>query len=132
MEHSTLQRRISRVIQWVDEVTSRSGAAATVVLVLTGFLILLAIVGFPSGWQTGFATTTEAISLIMLFVIQHTQSRQQIALQLKLDELIRTSPHADDHLVHIEVAEDSELIEREQGQIAHHEAIRESPPRQAS
>jgi hypothetical protein len=42
-----------------------------------------------------------------------------------LDELIRSSPLADDHLVHIEVAEDVELIERETAQAAHHLSIRE-------
>jgi len=125
MEHSSMQRRISRILQWVGDVTSRSGAASLVALTLFGFLVLLAIWGFPSRWQTGFATTAESITLVMLFVIQHTQSRQQIALQLKLDELIRTSPHADDLLVHIELADDSELIAREQGQIAHHESLRE-------
>jgi low affinity Fe/Cu permease len=126
MEHSSLQRRISRIIQWVGDITSRSGAAAIVAAVMIGFLVLLAIAGFPVRWQTGFATTAESITLVMLFVIQHTQNRQQVALQLKLDELIRTSPHADDLLVHIEVADDSELIEREQGQIAHHEALRDN------
>lgn len=125
MEHSSLQRRISRVLQWVGDVTSRAGAAATVTLVLVSFLILLAVVGYPSKWQVGFATTAETITMVMLFVIQHTQSRQLTALQLKLDELIRTSPHADDLLVHIERADDSELIERERGQIAHHEALRD-------
>jgi low affinity Fe/Cu permease len=61
----------------------------------------------------------------MLFVIQHTQSRQQIATQLKLDELILASPRADDLLVKIENSEDSELIEREQNHVVHHEALRE-------
>lgn len=126
MEHSTLQRRISRILQWVGEITSRSGAAAIVSLVMVGFLVLLAIMGYPSKWQVGFATTAESITLVMLFVIQHTQSRQLTATQLKLDELIRTSPHADDFLVHIELADNSELIERELGQIAHHESLRDS------
>ena len=66
-----------------------------------------------------------AIALIMLFVIQHTQSRHQSSLQLKLDELIRSSPGADDQLVRIEVADDSELDELTRQQQAHHESIRE-------
>jgi low affinity Fe/Cu permease len=61
----------------------------------------------------------------MLFVIQHTQGRHQKVLQLKLDELIRTSPEADDLLVHLEVAPDEELLDREQQQVAHHEALRD-------
>lgn len=125
MENSSGQQRISRVLLWVDDVTSRAGAAALVALVLTLFIIVLAFAGFPGNWQVAFATVAESVTLVMLFVIQHTQNRQQVALQLKLDELIRSSPHADDLLVHIERAPDDELIEREQDQIAHHEALRD-------
>ena len=45
--------------------------------------------------------------------------------QLKLDELIRTSP-ADDLFMHLEAGEDDELIERESDQIALHDTLRES------
>ncbi|MDE3082942.1 MAG: low affinity iron permease family protein [Acidobacteriota bacterium] len=126
MERSSLQRRISRILQWVGDVTSRSGAAALVAVVTLVFLLAISAAGFPGRWQTVFATVVASITLVMLFVIQHTQYRHQIALQLKLDELIRSSPHADDHLVHIEFADEAELIERELGQIAHHESVRES------
>lgn len=125
MENSTTQRRISRVLHWVGDITSRSGATALVVVLLIIFGVLLAIAGFPTNWEAGFSTVAGAITLVMLFVVQHTQSRNQLALQLKLDELIRTSPHADDLLVHIEVADDEELMGREQGQLAHHESLRE-------
>jgi low affinity Fe/Cu permease len=73
----------------------------------------------------GFSTVVSAFTLIMLFVIQHTQGRHQKVLQLKLDELIRTSPQADDLLVHLEVAPDDELIDRDQQQLAHHESLRD-------
>jgi low affinity Fe/Cu permease len=63
----------------------------------------------------------------MLFVIQHTQARHQKVLQIKLDELIRASPRADDLLVHLEVAPDDEVLEREKEQVAHHEALRDEP-----
>jgi low affinity Fe/Cu permease len=62
----------------------------------------------------------------MLCIVQHTQNRNQVVLQSKLDELIRASPEADDLLVHLEVADDTELIELGQDQLAHHEALRGS------
>jgi low affinity Fe/Cu permease len=68
----------------------------------------------------------SAVTLVMLFIIQHTQSRHQLSLQLKLDELIRTSPHADDQLVRIEVADDDELDELKRSQQALHESIRDT------
>jgi low affinity Fe/Cu permease len=125
MEHSTNQRRVSRGLHWVGEATSRAGVAAMVAFIVFLYAILLSIFGFPGHWEEGFSTFAAAISLVMLFVIQHTQSRQQIATQLKLDELIKAIPEADDLLVHIETAQDEELIEREQDHIAHHESLRD-------
>lgn len=125
MEHSTIPQQISRVLHWIGDMTARSGVAAIVAIVVLVFAVALAIEGFPGRWEEGFSTAATSITLVMLFVIQHTQSRQQVATQLKLDELIRTSPEADDLLVKIEKAKDEELIEREQGHIEHHEALRE-------
>jgi low affinity Fe/Cu permease len=124
MRHSTLHQRTSHFFQWVDEVTSRVGAAAGVAALLLVFMIGLAFAGYPSTWQMYFATASNAIVLVMLFVLKHTQDRQQTALQLKLDELIRASPVADDHLVQIERADEHELIEREKAKIEVHEALR--------
>jgi len=59
---------------------------------------------FPISWLATFSAGAAAITLVMVFVIQHTQSREQLATQLKLDELIRALPQADDHLVHVEEA----------------------------
>jgi low affinity Fe/Cu permease len=61
----------------------------------------------------------------MVFVIQHTQSRLRTVTKLKLDELIRISPDADDLLVHIELADDEALPVRETDQISRHAQLRE-------
>ena len=61
----------------------------------------------------------------MVFVIQRTQSRQQIATLLKLDELIRSAPRADDLLIHVEPAGDAELVAMNQEGIDQHSAIRD-------
>ncbi|MFZ1063287.1 MAG: low affinity iron permease family protein [Acidimicrobiales bacterium] len=125
MERSSFLQRISRILHWVGDLTSRSSTAVVVLLLLVTFGVVLASNGFPGSWEAQFSTVVSAITLLMLFVIQHTQGRHQKVLQLKLDELIRTSPEADDLLVHLEVARDDELLEREQEQVAHHEALRD-------
>jgi len=125
MERSSFMQRISRILHWVGDLTSRSGTSVVVLLLLLTFGVVLAANGFPGNWESNFATVVSAITLLMLFVIQHTQGRHQKVLQLKLDELIRTSPDADDLLVHLEGAPDDELLVREQEQVAHHEALRD-------
>jgi low affinity Fe/Cu permease len=125
MEGSEGLRRTSAVLHWLGDVTARARVAAGVVAGVTIILIGFVVTGFPERWQFRFATLSAAITVIMVFVIQHTQSRQQLATQLKLDELVRTSAAADDHLVHIEGSKEDELAEREKEHLRHHSALRD-------
>ena len=52
---------------------------------------------------------TASITFVMVFVIQHTQTRQISAMQRKLDELIRTHDRANDALIAAEEAPDDEI-----------------------
>jgi low affinity Fe/Cu permease len=126
MERGAPLQRISKILRWIGESTSKAGATIVVAFVLVIFLIILGVRGFPTTWLTTFGAIADVITLIMLFVIQHTQSRHQLVLQLKLDELIRATPRADDRVVKLEIAPDDELAAREREQLAHHESLRES------
>lgn len=114
------------MFQRLDELISHVATAAAVSIVLIVFIISLAIKGFPARWQMGFSTVANAIVIMLLFAVKHTQDRQQTALQLKLDELILSSPSADDHLVQIERAEEKELADRKHNHIVEHETLRSS------
>ena len=61
---------------------------------------------------------TASTTLVMVFVLQHTQTRQQAALHHKLDEVLHALPEADDRLIKLETASDSELVEVELRHIA--------------
>ena len=83
--------------------------------------------GFQSELEYVFTSIASAITLVMVFAIQHTQRRQQLALQIKLDELLRALPQADDRFVHIEVGSDDELDDLEIRTVEHHDALRRDP-----
>jgi low affinity Fe/Cu permease len=68
-----------------------------------------------------FAAAAGALTLVMVFVLQHTQTRQQDALHHKLDEVLHALPEADDRLIKLESASDSELVEVER----RHTALRD-------
>ena len=116
---------VSRVVHTIDRVTSRPTTAVFVGAAVAVFGVALAIAGFPSSWETGFATVCAGVTTMMVFTIQHTQSREQAVTQLKLDELIRALPEADDHLVQVESGADDELAELEQAHLDHHLAVRD-------
>ena len=54
-------------------------------------------------------STTSAVTVVMVFAIQHTQHREQLVTQRKLDELVRAQPGADDRLIAAEAATDADL-----------------------
>ena len=49
------------------------------------------IFGFSDTWQLIINTGTTIITFLMVFLIQNTQNRDGVAIQAKLDELVRVS-----------------------------------------
>jgi low affinity Fe/Cu permease len=73
------------------------------------WLVVGAVTGFPTWWQIALYSATATVTFVMVFVIQHTQSKQIAALQRKLDELIRSSHRADNSLISVEQAPEPKL-----------------------
>ncbi len=83
------------------------------------FLIAFAIVAiwavsgpifhYSDTWQLVINTGTTIITFLMVFLIQHTQNRDTLALQLKLDELIVSTKTASNEVAAIEEKTDEQL-----------------------
>jgi len=65
--------------------------------------------GFSDTWQLVINTGTTIVTFLMVFLIQATQNRDTLALQLKLDELIMATKNARNHIAGIEDASDEEI-----------------------
>jgi low affinity Fe/Cu permease len=64
----------------------------------------------------GFEVSASAITLAMVFAIQHTQGREQAATQRKLDELLRALPGAAESLMMLEEAPKEFMLNVEESQ----------------
>src|SRR6201990_1377856 len=93
--------------------TSRiSGRPATFLLavaVVAVWAITGPLFGFSDTWQLVINTGTTIVTFLMVFLIQATQNRDTLALQLKLDELIMATKDARNHIAGIEEAPDQEI-----------------------
>ena len=69
---------------------------------------------FSDTWQLVINTGTTVVTFLMVFLIQATQNRDGKAIQLKLDELIRSQKAARNVFADLEHATDAELDEFEQ------------------
>ena len=100
---------VSRCLYRVDELASRPLAVLLVVSAAAAWIVVSLAVGFPARWETVFQTLVAALTLSMVFVIQHTQARHQRAAQRKLDEILVAMPGTDNSLLTLEHAADAEL-----------------------
>jgi low affinity Fe/Cu permease len=104
-ERSPVRRLLSAVDQWA----SRPLTALIVISADTAWVLLSVAFGFPGLEERIFQSLVAALTLAMVFVIQHTQAREQVATQRKLDEILQALPGADNSLLTLERASEDEL-----------------------
>ena len=78
---------------------------------LGAWFVVGVVTGFPSWWQVALYSTTSAVTVVMVFAIQHTQRRELLATSAGTHELVRAQPQADDRMIAAEAATDAELDE---------------------
>ena len=67
------------------------------------------IFGFSDTWQLVINTGTTIITFLMVFIIQQSQNKDTLAVQLKLNELIACQESASNRLIDIEDLTEDEL-----------------------
>jgi low affinity Fe/Cu permease len=82
--------------------------AATIVII---WAVSGPIFGYSDTWQLVINTGTTIVTFLMVFLIQATQNRDTLALQLKLDELIVATQAAHNEMAGIEEADEKALDE---------------------
>jgi low affinity Fe/Cu permease len=103
------------VSKWFSEaanaVARQAGRPAAFALAVSCILIWGLsgpLFGYSDTWQLIINTGTTIVTFLMVFLIQNSQNRDNAAIQVKLDELIRTSK-AGNAFVGIEHLSDEEL-----------------------
>lgn len=79
------------------------------VMLTVVWLILGPVFQFSDTWQLTMNTVASQVTFLVAFLLQNTQNRDSRALQLKLDELIRSTVGARTQLISLEGLNDEEL-----------------------
>lgn len=82
-------------------------AIATIV----GWVVTGPMFHFSDAWQLVINSWTNLVTFLVVFLIQNSQNRDSKAINLKLDELIRSLEHAQNEMISIERLSDKELEE---------------------
>jgi low affinity Fe/Cu permease len=85
----------------------------SVFIVAIGLIIIWGvsgpIFGYSNTWLLIVNTGTSIITFLMVFLIQKSQNKESIAVQLNLNELIAASNYASNRLLNIQDLSESEL-----------------------
>jgi low affinity Fe/Cu permease len=78
-------------------------------LVILAWAVTGPLFQFSDTWQLVINTGTTIVTFLMVFLIQNTQNRDSVAMQIKLDELLRAAKGAQTAMADLEDLTEEEL-----------------------
>ena len=99
------ERVAARVTDWVGSSMGLMTAVGIVVIwAVTGPFF-----GWSNAWQLVINTGTTIVTFLMVFLIQRTQNKDGLAIQLKLNELVAAISGCSNRLIEVEDLSEEEL-----------------------
>jgi low affinity Fe/Cu permease len=101
--------RFSRLARGAARVAGHPAAFLLAVAIIIGWAVLGPCFGFSDTWQLVINTGTTIVTFLMVFLLQNSQNRDTIAMQVKLDELVRAIQAAQNSVLNLEELDEDEL-----------------------
>lgn len=93
-------------------VSAATGSTPAIIIAF-GMVLIWAACGpifhYSENWQMIINTGTTIITFLMVFLIQKSQNKDSLAIQLKLNELVAANEFASNRLVNVENMTEDEL-----------------------
>jgi low affinity Fe/Cu permease len=103
------QSQFSRLGRWAARMAGQPTAFLIAVVVVVVWGLTGPLFGFSDTWQLVINTGTTIITFLMVFLIQCSQNRDTVAVQVKLDELIRAIKPAKNTVIDLDHLDDKQL-----------------------
>src|SRR6185369_5214934 len=91
------------------KITGSSRAFITACILILIWMITGPLFHYSDVWQLSVNTGTTIVTFLMVFLIQKTQNKDALAIQIKLNELVAANIHASNRIVSIEDLSETEL-----------------------
>jgi low affinity Fe/Cu permease len=91
------------------KVTGSSGAFITACILIIVWIVTGPVFHYSDVWQLAINTGTTIVTFLMVFLIQKTQNKDALAIQVKLNELVAANQMASNRIVSVEDLSEEEL-----------------------
>jgi low affinity Fe/Cu permease len=102
----------TRFTSGVSTAMGRPWVFVAALVILLAWAISGPILGFSDTWQLIINTSTTIITFLMVFIIQNTQNRDNMAMNIKLDAIMTKLGITEQELFEAEDENDKRLEER--------------------
>jgi low affinity Fe/Cu permease len=102
-----------KIAQKTSNAVGSAWAFIIAIVIIVAWALSGPVFSFSDTWQLVINTGTTIVTFLMVFLIQNTQNRDARVIHLKLDELIRVTKSARNHLVDLEDLSEEEIRELE-------------------
>ncbi|MGH9459299.1 MAG: low affinity iron permease family protein [Thermoanaerobaculia bacterium] len=104
-----VERLLGRAAEWVSAWAGGTWAFTAAVIVVVGWAVSGPLFDFSDTWQLFINTTTTVVTFLMVFLIQRSQNKESLAVQLKLNEIVAAIDGASNRLIDVETLTEGEL-----------------------
>jgi len=101
--------RFEHIAAKITKITGSSTAFLIALCIIICWAFLGPVFHYSDTWQLVINTGTTIITFLMVFVIQQSQNKDSLAIQLKLNELIAAEERASNRLIDVEDLTQAEL-----------------------
>ena len=108
-EKKGLSGWFQKIASYITRATGSAIAFILAIVVILVWIVTGPLFNFSDTWQLIINTGTTIITFLMVFIIQQTQNKDSMAMQLKLNELIACDKRASNRLIVVEELTQEEL-----------------------
>lgn len=106
---SGFKLRFEKLAGIITKIAGSSYAFLSALLIIVAWALTGPLFHYSDTWQLVINTGTTIITFLMVFVIQQSQNKDSLAIQLKLNELIAAEERASNRLIVVEDLSQDEL-----------------------
>jgi low affinity Fe/Cu permease len=109
VKHNGIGVRLERFSSWATATTGSTPGFSVAALMIVVWLFTGPAFHYSDTWQLVMNTITSIITFLMVFLLQRSQNKEAMAVQLKLNEIVAAVVGASNRLIDIEDLSEPEL-----------------------